>query len=462
MPNIDQLREQVRDAFSALEDADAAIQAAELNADTESTDTDTDETVEVEALADTFAEAERNHKLAVERLERAERVEAARTNLPVAPAAETPSEARSASPQASVTSEPELYRPSHKGGTFRFFADLYSASKGDGRAAERLNRHQAQMTETRALNSTDGTGGDFVPPAWLMDEWVKVARAGRPFANSVNRRPLPPGTDSINLPRVVTGAAVGAQTDGNTVTNTDATTGSIAIPVRTAAGQQDVSRQLLERSGAAGAGIDEVIADDLLRAYATQIDLQCLNGDGTSGTATGVLNTSSIVSVTYTSASPTASALYSKLADAIQQIHAGRFAPPSAIVMHPRRWAWFLAASDTANRPLVAPVAPYNSPGSMDGVISENTVGTLQGLPVIVDASVPTTLSTNQDAIIVTRLEDLYLYEDQTPRVKVFEETLSGTMQIRIQLYGYFGFTAARYPGASAKITGTGLAAPTF
>lgn len=64
----------------------------------------------------------------------------------------------------------------------------------------------------------------------------------------------------------------------------------------------------------------------------------------------------------------------------------------------------------------------------------------------------------------MTRAEDLWLIEDPDlfPLLKVYEETLSGTMTIRLQLYGYTAFTSRRYSQASSVITGTGLVAPTF
>jgi hypothetical protein len=52
-----------------------------------------------------------------------------------------------------------------------------------------------------------------------------------------------------------------------------------------------------------------------------------------------------INSVTYTTSTPTVAGVYSKVADGIRQVHEGIFLPPSAIFMHPRRWAWFLAAA---------------------------------------------------------------------------------------------------------------------
>jgi hypothetical protein len=41
--------------------------------------------------------------------------------------------------------------------------------------------------EYRGLSSTDGAGGEFIPPAWMMDEWVPLACASRAFANAVAR-----------------------------------------------------------------------------------------------------------------------------------------------------------------------------------------------------------------------------------------------------------------------------------
>lgn len=447
MEEMNTLKVAVRDAFSAMEAAQGELDAVEL--DTPVTD------VEVSEAA--FATAERNHKAAVEKLERAERVQTARTSLPVEPAESAEVDTRG----IKVGSEELIYRADNNARSF--FGDALAATKGDARAAERLDAHGKQMSETRAINSTDGTGGDFVPPAYLLDQWIKLARASRPFANAVNLQQLPAGTDSINLPKVATGATVAAQTDGSSVSSTDITTSTLSVPVVTAAGEQNFSRQLFDRTIAAGYGIDGVIADDLLRAYATQVDTQLINGSGSSGQATGVLNTSGITSVTYTSASPTVAGLYSKISDAIQQIHTNRFLAPSVIVMHPRRWAWFLSSLDSQNRPLVVPGAPAVNPmGILSEVAAENIVGSIQGLPVLVDANVPTTLSSTQDAILICRAEDIYLFEDNAPRVRVFEEVLSGTLQVKAQVYGYFAATAGRYAAASAKITGTGLAAPTF
>ena len=463
MPDLSVFEASVRDAFSALEEANEAIQGADT----------TDESVDVEALEAAFATAERNHKTAVEKLERAQRIETARNELPVEPVEASAAPAPAARAAVSVGTEPLVYRSATEGGASSFFGDIYNARKGDSAAGERLERHQRQMVEQRTnLNSTDGTGGDFVIPVYLLNQWLKLARAGRPFANAVNKQQLPLTTDSINMPRITGGASVAVQSDGASVSSTDITTGNLAVPVVTAAGQQDFSRQLFDRTVAAGTGIDGIIADDLLRAYATQVDSQALIGSGSAGQAKGVLSVSGVNGITFTTASPTLALLYSKIADAIQQIHTKRFLPPTAIVMHPRRWAWCLAQADSQNRPLIVPqagsVQSVNAVGALSDIASENIVGSIQGLPVIVDSNVPTVMSGTtltggaQDPVIVTRLEDQFLFEDAAPKVRVFEETLSGTLQIRAQVYGYFAFTAERYAASTSVITGTGVTTPTF
>lgn len=324
-------------------------------------------------------------------------------------------------------------------------------------------RMLAMEVERRAMSRTDGAGGELVPPLWLVEEFAALARAARPTADLATNRPLPGGTDSINVPRITGGGATGVQTaDGAAVTSQDMTTDSIQAPVRTIAGQIDMSLQLVEQSPLA---FDELVFSDLIADYNTRVDVQVLNGSGASGQVLGLLNVTGINAVTYTDASPTVPEAYPKVADAIQQVHTGRFMPPTVIVMSPRRWAWFLASLDTTNRPLVLPDAnaAFNALARQTQVASENVVGQLQGLPVVIDASIPLTLGagTNEDVILVMRASDQWLWEGAL-RTRTLPEVLSGTLQVRMQIYAYLAFMAGRYPKGISKLTGTGLAAPAF
>lgn len=371
---------------------------------------------------------------------------------------------------AVVTNEARTYR---RGTSASYFRDLYKSGKGDAAALERMQRHAKEVetearanpdgVEARALSRTDGSGGFFVPPAFLISEFAELPRAGRPFAREVSEHDLLPGTDTIKLPRVLTGTSVQSQNGDNTnIAEQDLTDDEVTSPVNTIAGSQGVALQLLDQSPI---GFDEVVWADLMAEYDVQVDVQLISGDGTLKKHAGVLALAGTNQVTYTSASPTATALYAKIADAIQRIHTGRKRAATAILMSPRRWAFFLAATDSSGRPLVVPntQAPQNTQGSQNGVQPFGPVGTLQGLPVYTDPNMPENLGagTNEDRIIVAKMDDLHFWEG--PLVtRALEQTRGQQLQVLLQVYAYSAFMPQRYPKSISVISGTGLVTPTF
>jgi HK97 family phage major capsid protein len=360
-----------------------------------------------------------------------------------------------------VQSEPEIYRSGLGGNSY--FRDMWnSRQNGDTAAMDRLVRNnRGRAAEQRALTTVNGAGGEFVPPLWLEREFVRLARPGRITANLVPTSALPAGTDSINVPKVSTGTAVAVQATQNTgVQNTDLTTTSISSTVTTIAGGQTVSLQLIEQSPL---NVDDVILSDLAGAYAQQYNTLILSGSGTGGNPTGMLTLSGTNAITYTQASPTVALLYSQIANAIQTVHTNRFLPPDTIIMHPRRWAYLLAASDTTGRPLVTPSAnsPMNAVGNQGEVASQGYVGTIQGLPVYVDSLIPTTVGGTQDQIIVARMSDLMAWEGNV-KAEAFPQTYANQLSVFVRLYNYMSFQPARYPKSISVISGTGLVAPVF
>ena len=363
-----------------------------------------------------------------------------------------------------VGNEPRTYEKGVREATgeFRsFFRDLLRREKGDVAADTRLTRHAREIAvEMRDITTASG-GVGLVPPQYLLDELAEFARAGRPFADALGPRSLPDVGMTFNVPRVTTGTGAAVQTEGSAIKETNAVTDYLSFTVNTIAGLQDVTRQLLDRSDPA---TDTVIGQDLAADYAKQVDVQLLTQ-----TTNGITVLSGVNSVTYTDPTPTAGELYAKFADAIQQVHTNRFAAPDLIVMHPRRWAFFLGAVDTQNRPLVLPdamgaVQIFNAMGSQSGVVPQGLVGVLQGLPVLVDPNIPITLGagTNEDIIVVTRRADQLFYEVGAPSITVETGPLSDVGKVRIIAWGYSAFTFARYAKATSRIAGTGLATPTF
>ena len=369
-----------------------------------------------------------------------------------------------------VTREPPVYSQAPDAPSF--FADAWRhKAMADPEALERLHRHGRQVVaelREKGLQYRDvGTGAfaGLTIPQFLIDAYAGLARAGSPTVNVLRKAPLPEKGMVLSISRGTTGTAVAAQaTENSAVQETDFDDTKLDVNVRTYAGQQDVSRQALERSEI----VDEILFGDLVSDYFTKLDDAVLNADGTSGTHLSFRSTSSIIAKAYTDASPTVAEFYSAVADALQQINKQRFAPATTLIMAPRRWGWLTAAGDTAGRPLVlAKDAPAQNPLAIgDAAAYGAYVGTLHGLPVITDANLPENLGagTNEDVVLIIRTPDHILWweGDGMPRQLRFEETTGGSLTVKLVVYGYSAFTAGRYPKGVATVGGTGLVTPTF
>lgn len=69
--------------------------------------------------------------------------------------------------------------------------------------------------------------------------------------------------------------------------------------------------------------------------------------------------------------------------------------------------------------------------------------------------------STDEDEIYFVYSPDLILMEGPL-RTAVYEDVLSGTLQVRLQVFAYSAFISGRQPGGITKLSGTGLKVPTF
>lgn len=418
------------------------------------------DTANVDELQRRFDDAKRAHEAAAQQVETMQ----ARAALPVPAVLDTAPalpDARSKGPHVRITRENLTYEP--WAADRSFFRDAYAARSGDPDALQRIVQHNREMQiEGRALTSTDGAGGEFVPPIWISDQWVSLARYTRPVANSFTQLALPPAGDTVNLPRVATGSTVATQQDGGSVSSTDPTTDAVTANVVTIAGQVDLSRQSWERSAP---GLDQVLSDDLGRAYHAKVEQQVVNGTGSAGQALGLLNVSGINAVTYTSGTPTVANLYTKIGDATQRIAAAIYQPATAVAMAARRFQWIASATDSQGRPLMTPVGPQNTVGAYNAPTGEGPAGTIQGLPALISPAISLTsgAGTNQDTVIVYRPEECFLWENPAgPAIRVFEDVLSGTGQVRVQTFGYVAAMPHRRPTSISVISGTGLAAPTW
>jgi len=261
----------------------------------------------------------------------------------------------------------------------------------------------------------------------------------------------------VNLPKVATGTTVAAQTaDAASVSSTDLTDTSVSAPVRTIAGQQDIAIQLLDQSPIS---FDEVVMADLLGDYDAKLDIQVLNGTGANGQVTGIIPTSGINAVTYTDATPTLPELWIPLLQAASQIAKNRKLPGTGVVLTPSVWYWALSQLDSTGRPLILPNQNVmNAMGAAGELESDGPAGMFTyGLPAFLDGNIPATFGGGTETKVLTaRWQDLYLWEGAM-RSRVLSEILSGTLQVRIQVYDYVAFMANRRPESISAISGTGV-----
>jgi HK97 family phage major capsid protein len=464
--NIEQLKAALRAAHEAFAERKTALLEAQRTIDEAADDADLAQLrTAYDEAASAFDEAHAELERCKGNLADGERRQKAIDDNPaVARAARVP-DVRS-------LAEPLVYAADSE---HSFFRDSWAWRQGDPVARERLERHGQQNLEqmrekgVNGVNKRDvGTGAwaGLTIPQYLVDEFAPYARAGSPMLNLIaNKKLLPDEGMTLNIGRLTTPGAVAAQNGENVaVQETDMDDTLLTVNVRTYAGQQDVSRQALERSR----GVDEEVYGDLVADYFTKLDAACINADGTNGTHLGIRSTVGIVAVTYTDASPTVPELYPKLADAIRQINGGVFAKATAILMHSRRWGWGTAALDTNSRPLFLPDTngPFNALAVGDAAGYGQVMGKLHNLPVITDDNILTTLGAGtEDVILVVSGWNLRFWaenSDLMPRRLRFEETAGAPQTVRLAVWGYSAFTAGKYPLASAVVSGTGLIAPTF
>ena len=430
-----------RDA--ALAKAEAIVEAAQTEARELSPEQDAQIAASLDEVRSLDEQIATHSELEKRSAEAAEIRKEKKFDAAVAPAV-VKSEARTYSPKAETS----------------FIADAYSAQfNNDFAAKERLARHMnEEKIERRDVTSANFAG--LVVPQFLTELAAPFARAGRPFLEVARKHQLPDSGLVISISKVTTGSSTAVQTEGAAVSETNMDDTKLDVSVVTVAGQQNVSRQAIER----GTNIDSLVMADLVSAYHTNLDSLFVTTS-----ATSLTNTITQV-VTYTDASPTVAELYPKLADAIQRIQTNFFAGPNFILMHPRRLAFILAALDDQKRPLAVPVPNFNGqPAIASGngaPIYGNSGYTIMGLPVITDANVITTngAGANEDVIILGNTQEAHLFEQGSgePMMLRFEQPKASELDVTMIVYGYSAFTANRYPNAFSLIGGTGLVTPTF
>jgi hypothetical protein len=361
-------------------------------------------------------------------------------------------------------------RTYHRGNTGRggaFLQDVVNQSLyNDVQASARLQRHMQEERVERGeyLQRAAGTGAfsGLTVPQYLTEMYAPAVSNLQPFADACNKHDLPASGMTVNISQITTATSVALQASENSnISETSIDDTLLTINVQTAAGQQTLSRQAIER----GTGIEGVVMDDLFRRYAATKDSTLINQATTGLDAVGT-------SVAYVDGTPTSAELWPKILGAAAGVETALLGYGAAdiAVMHSRRWFWMQSQLTNAwplvSQPGLGGLGNGNAMAVSNGRnYGSGARGVLpSGLVVITDNNISTTKGGGtEDRIYVASSQECHLWED--PNAPVFiraEQPAAASLGILLVLYGYFAYTFSRYSTAVQAIQGTGLAAPTF
>ena len=318
-----------------------------------------------------------------------------------------------------ITAQPRDVRGITAGGMLRH---RLRAQYGDADSQSVITHVEA------ALAKQDTVRDAGIIPIPLLREIIALVDTARPFVDSINRQPLPDAGMSFRIPKVTTSAAVARQNYELTeVQSTQGQIEDITVNVRTFAGANVVSRQLIDRSEPAY--FDELLRQ-LAQAYAFATDkfaYDSVEGDaGATGAAT----------------------LYGVVTKAIADSYGVmRFAPDTILVAPAgtggTSWLDFMAAVDDDKRPLFMAANPVNAAG----LISQgSTQGTIAGLRVVVDPHI----GANEKAHVYP--SGFATFYEQAGSPFQVQVTDVANLGVEVGVYGYAGI-ANRFPTAMRKLT---------
>lgn len=273
-------------------------------------------------------------------------------------------------------------------------------------------------TIVKATNDTSTNTGLTLAPH--MSEFITSTIDGRPAVDAVSRGVLPASGMSFTIPKLGTAPTVdGDSTEGEALGGTEMASTYITVDVKKAAGLQNISWELLDRSSPAF--FDELVRE-LNAAYAKATDqalVAKLVADGTQAS---------------TQAATIAGfkAYIGKEVPAAYKA-AGNFA--KNIIANTAWWETIISAEDTTNRPLFVAAQPSNAPGAV-GVNS--LTGSVMGLNLFVDPHMTVTTLIDDSAFLVVP-EAVTFYEAPKTQIQV-QALANGRLQVAV--YGYYAIAS--------------------
>lgn len=150
------------------------------------------------------------------------------------------------------------------------------------------SRSGVMTTAATGAIAGENVADAFVPTIQRGDLFIEALRAKQVMAE-LGVTYLGGLTNRIRIPSIATGASAGFVEEAGDVSDQSPVDGSLTLQPRTLGAYAQISRLLAMESIPS---IEQVVQDDLLRSIADKIEYYAIQGSGSSGQPTGLLNAS--------------------------------------------------------------------------------------------------------------------------------------------------------------------------
>jgi HK97 family phage major capsid protein/HK97 family phage prohead protease len=156
----------------------------------------------------------------------------------------------------------------------------------------------------------------FVPTIQRGDLFIEALRAKQVMAN-LGVTYLGGLTNRVRMPKIATGAAAGFVEEAGDVSDQSPTDAGVTLQPRTLGAFATMSRLLMLESVPA---IEQIVQDDLLRSIADKIEYYAIQGSGSSGQPTGILNDGNVNNLDISAGTDVAALTWADITDLVKLV----------------------------------------------------------------------------------------------------------------------------------------------
>jgi len=263
-----------------------------------------------------------------------------------------------------------------------------------------------------------------VPEIHRGDMFIEALRAKQVMA-SLGVTYMGGLTNRIKMPKIATGAAAGFVEELGNVADQSPTDAAVTLQPRTLGAYADISRLLMKESVPA---IDQVVQDDLLRSVADKIEFYAIQGSGSSGQPTGILNDGNVGNVDISSGTDIDALTWADITNIVKTVEDANG------VINQATLGWL------SNPKVKAKMANTSRVASTDSVMLMNDPwSSIYGYPAEFTSNVPSDLDpgdggSDASALIFGDFSQLIVGLFGAPSILIDETTggLAGTVRIII------------------------------